>query len=154
MSHLRYCLGGQNTGSTIGGTLLGSPGENITKLGTILPLTSIAGLVHVNDLDLTTEILVSSCHICSVYAIKEFGYPPKIFRHLWIFLWVLKLFFLIHTMLPPSKVIGFLFIYNDFRCNTHMGVHPIAIPLINYIVLWWSPLLNPNPIRIYPGRIL
>ncbi len=43
----------------------------------VLNLTSIAGLVHVNDLDLTTQILVSSCHICSVYAIKEFGYPQK-----------------------------------------------------------------------------
>ncbi len=40
-------------------------------------LTSIAGLVHVNDLNLTTQILVPPCHICSVYAIKEFGYPPK-----------------------------------------------------------------------------
>ncbi len=29
----------------------------------------IAGLVHVNDLDLTTQILVSPCHTCSVYAI-------------------------------------------------------------------------------------
>ena len=40
-----------------------------------LRLTSIAGLVHVNDLNLMTQILVSPCHICSVYAIKEFGYP-------------------------------------------------------------------------------
>ncbi len=31
-------LGGPNTGCTIGGALLGSPGENITKLGTNLPL--------------------------------------------------------------------------------------------------------------------
>ena len=31
-------LGGPNTGGTIGGALLGCPGENITKLGTILPL--------------------------------------------------------------------------------------------------------------------
>ncbi len=30
-------------------------------------LTSIAGLVHVNDLDLTTQILVSPCHTCSLY---------------------------------------------------------------------------------------
>ncbi len=34
-------------------------------------LTSIAGLVHVNDLNLTTQILVSPCHICSVYAINQ-----------------------------------------------------------------------------------
>ncbi len=47
-------------------------------------LTSIAGLVHVNDFNpVTTQILVPPCHTCSVYAIKEFGYPPKIFRHLW-----------------------------------------------------------------------
>ena len=26
-----------------------------------------AGLVHVNDLDLMTQILVSPCHTCSVY---------------------------------------------------------------------------------------
>ncbi len=32
-----------------------------------LLLTSIAGLVHVNDLDLTTQILVSPCDTCSVY---------------------------------------------------------------------------------------
>ena len=31
-------VGGPNTGSTIAGTLLGSPGENVAKLGTILPL--------------------------------------------------------------------------------------------------------------------
>ncbi len=53
-------------------------------------LTSIAGLVHVNDLNLTTQILVSPCHTCPVYAIKEFGFPCKIYRHLWIFLPVLK----------------------------------------------------------------
>ena len=32
-------LGGPNTGSTVVGALLGRPGENITKLGTILPLS-------------------------------------------------------------------------------------------------------------------
>ncbi len=32
-------LGGPNTGSTIGGALLGDPGENITTLGTILPIS-------------------------------------------------------------------------------------------------------------------
>ncbi len=32
-------LGGPNTGSTVAGTLLGSPGENVAKLGTILPLS-------------------------------------------------------------------------------------------------------------------
>ncbi len=83
-------------------------------------LTSIARLVHVHDLNLTTQILVPPCQTWSVYAIKEFGYPPKIFRHLWIFLWVLKFFFLIYTILPPPKVIGFLFIYNDFRCPIHI----------------------------------
>ncbi len=31
-------------------------------------LTSIAGLVHVNEFDLTTQILVSPCHTCLVYA--------------------------------------------------------------------------------------
>ncbi len=31
-------LGGPYTGSTLEGTLLGSPGENAAKLGTILPL--------------------------------------------------------------------------------------------------------------------
>ncbi len=30
-------------------------------------LTSIAGLVHVNDLDRTSQILVALCHSCSVY---------------------------------------------------------------------------------------
>ncbi len=43
-------------------------------------LTSIAGLVHVNGLNLTTQILVSPCHICSVYAINKFGLPRKILR--------------------------------------------------------------------------
>ena len=32
-------LGGPNTGNTVGGALLGSPGGNITKLATILPLS-------------------------------------------------------------------------------------------------------------------
>ncbi len=50
--------------------------------------------VHVNDLDLTTQILVSTCHTCPVYAINEFGFPSKFLSHLWIFLWVLKGFFL------------------------------------------------------------
>ncbi len=31
-------LGGPNTGSTVAGALLGSPGENVAKEGTILPL--------------------------------------------------------------------------------------------------------------------
>ena len=44
-------------------------------------LTSIAGLVHVNDLNLMTQILVSPCHICSVYAIKEFGYPNSLMAY-------------------------------------------------------------------------
>ena len=45
---------------------------------------------HVNDLNITTQILVFPCHTCWVCATKQFGYPPKIFRHLWIFLRVLK----------------------------------------------------------------
>ena len=49
-------------------------------------LTSIAGLVHVNDLNLTTNILVFPCQTCSVYAMKQFEHKPKIFRNLWIFL--------------------------------------------------------------------
>ncbi len=44
----------------------------------VVALTSIAGLVHVNDLDLTTQILVSPCHTCPVYAINMFGFPRKI----------------------------------------------------------------------------
>ena len=44
-------LGGPNTGSTVGGMLLRSPGENITKLGTILPLSSGALLVWKPVLD-------------------------------------------------------------------------------------------------------
>ncbi len=40
-------------------------------------LTSIAGLVHVNDLDLTTQILVSPCHTCSVYGIYLTGLTRK-----------------------------------------------------------------------------
>ncbi len=32
-------LGGYNTGSTIAGALLGTPGENVPKLGTIMPLS-------------------------------------------------------------------------------------------------------------------
>ncbi len=41
----------------------------------------IAGLVHVNDLDLTTQILVSPCHSRLVYAINKFGFPCKIYRN-------------------------------------------------------------------------
>ncbi len=38
-------------------------------------LTSIAGLIHVNDLNLITQILVSvPCQTCSVYATKQFGW--------------------------------------------------------------------------------
>ena len=40
-------------------------------------LTSIAGLVHVNDLNCTTQILVFPCQTCSVYALKQFGHKPK-----------------------------------------------------------------------------
>ena len=40
-------------------------------------LTSIAGLVHVSDLDLTTQILIFPCQTCQVYATKQFGSPPK-----------------------------------------------------------------------------
>ena len=53
--------------------------KGIGKLS--MTLTSIAGLVHVNDLDLTTQILISSCHICSVYAIKKFGLPNFFMAH-------------------------------------------------------------------------
>ena len=35
-AHSGPTLGGPNTGSTVGEAILGSPGENITKLGTIL----------------------------------------------------------------------------------------------------------------------
>ncbi len=69
---------------------------NITVKGPVLKmqlvyplliiLTSIVGLVHVNDLDLKIQILVSTCHTCLVCAIKKFCFPRKILRHLWIFL--------------------------------------------------------------------
>ena len=36
-------------------------------------LTSIAGLVHVFDLDLTIQILIFPCQTCLVYATKQFG---------------------------------------------------------------------------------
>ena len=48
--------------------------ELVQAINADISLTSIAGLVHVNDLNLTTLILVSPCHTCSVYAIKKFGY--------------------------------------------------------------------------------
>ncbi len=35
-----------------------------------------------NDLNLTTQILVFPCQTYSVYITKQFGYQPKIFRHL------------------------------------------------------------------------
>ncbi len=38
-----------------------------------LSLTSIAGHVHVNDLNLATQILVFSCQTCSIYAMKQLG---------------------------------------------------------------------------------
>ena len=41
-------------------------------------LTSIAGLVHVNDLDLPTQILVSPCHTCSVYTEQVWHGETKI----------------------------------------------------------------------------
>ena len=47
-----------------------SPYFNRPPEHTQISLTSIAGLVHVNDLKLTTQILVSPCHTCLVYAIK------------------------------------------------------------------------------------
>ncbi len=99
-------------------------------------LTSIAGLIHVNDLNLTTQILVFPCQTCSVYAMKQFGHKPKIFRHLWIFLWVLKVFFLVHTILPPSKVICFLFIDNDFRCNIHIMFRDTLEMCDECILVW------------------
>ncbi len=43
-------------------------------------LTGIEWLIHVNDLDLTTQILVSPCHTCSVYAINKFGFPRSIYQ--------------------------------------------------------------------------
>ncbi len=42
-----------------------------------MPLTSIAGLVHVNDLDLTTQILVSPCHTCPVYILNRSNMEKK-----------------------------------------------------------------------------
>ncbi len=36
-------------------------------------LTGIARLVHVNDLNLMTQILTFPCQTCSVYARKKFG---------------------------------------------------------------------------------
>ncbi len=81
----------------------------IRDLSRLKLLTSIAGLVHVNDLNLMTLILVSLCHICSVYAIKEFGYPPRIFHHFWIFLWVLALQCLFNWHVSENCPIGILF---------------------------------------------
>ncbi len=77
------------------GTLLWKVFKILCKISTfcqlpcicpVLSLTSIAGLVHVNDLNLTTHILVFPCQTCSVYAMKQFGHNANIFRHLWIFL--------------------------------------------------------------------
>ena len=42
-------------------------------------VTSIAGLVHVNDLNLTTKILVFPCQPYSVYAMKQFGYTHYLY---------------------------------------------------------------------------
>ena len=90
--------------------------------------TGIARLVHVSDLNLTTQILIFPCLTCSVYATKQFGYPPKILCHVFIFLWVLKVFFLIHTMWPPSEVIRLSSTDNDLRCNIHiMSTDPMEI---------------------------
>ena len=83
-------------------------------------LTSIAGLVHVSDLKLTTQILIFLCQTCSVYATKQFGYPSKILHHLLINLWVFKVISLIHTIWPPSGVIGLLSIDSDCGCNIHI----------------------------------
>ncbi len=39
-------VGGPNTGSTVAGALLGGPGQNVAKVGTILPLPY--GLISVS----------------------------------------------------------------------------------------------------------
>ncbi len=57
--------------------------KNNNKMRVCL-LTGIARLVHVNDLNLTTQILTFPCETCSVYATKQFGYPPKILRCLYL----------------------------------------------------------------------
>ncbi len=44
-------------------------------------LTGIARLVHVFDLNLTTQILIFPCWTCSLSSTKQFGYPPKILSH-------------------------------------------------------------------------
>ncbi len=78
-----------------------------------LHLTSIARLIHVNDLDLTTEILVSPCHTCSVHAINKFGFPNRFVAyteqvyHGKIKIWVVRLRSNIWTSLAmPVKQTG------------------------------------------------
>ena len=43
-------------------------------------LTSIAGLVHVNDHNLTTQILVFPCQTCSVYAMMSSSYTLNLYH--------------------------------------------------------------------------
>ncbi len=54
----------------------------------VVSLTGIARLVHVNDLNLTTQILTFPCQTCSVYAMKQFGYPLKVEK---VKIWVVRL---------------------------------------------------------------
>ncbi len=88
----------------------------------LLALTSIAGLVHVNDLNLRTQILVFPCHTCWVYASKQFGYtscqfpstsPILIFANLPIFAK-----FSCTRKFPVRE--NFL-----FYSTTYISVHPI-----------------------------
>ncbi len=55
-------------------------GRTWVNMQIAVTLTGIAGLVHVKDLNLMTQILIFPCQTCSVYAMKQFGYPPKIFH--------------------------------------------------------------------------
>ena len=78
-THSGPTLGGPNTGSTVGGALLGSPGKNITKLGTILPLSCHALLPLPGTLqqflltqgDFISLVMITFNHYCHMFKRKK-----------------------------------------------------------------------------------
>ncbi len=68
----------------------------------LIYLTGIARLIHVFDLNLTTQNFIFPCGTCSVSTMKQFGYPPKI-----------NICLMLDTPNDPSKVMTFSAVVNN-----------------------------------------
>ena len=68
-THSGLTLGGPNTSSTVAGSLLGSPGENVDKVGTILPLSYQPLMEDIED----AEIVINAEDIQDAKIAEDIG---------------------------------------------------------------------------------